>query len=258
MTDDIVPLKQCIRCKQSYPKTTEHFQPIKTKDGFKALCRICARDDYKKYRDTHKEQRSASFKDWRNRHRESEIKRGKQWRLDHPEYARQWYIDHAEKQREQGAQWRADHPLWVQQRGKKYRENHPQHHKLWRAENKDKIRIVNARRKTRKLTLPNTLTPEEWRQTLNHFNGCCAICGRPPGLWHTIAIDHWIPLKADIPDNPGTVVWNVIPLCHGVDGCNNEKSAKMPDVWLKQKYGQRKAKAILDRIQEYLNGRRDR
>src|SRR4030095_13167308 len=73
------------------------------------------------------------------------------------------------------------------------------------------------------------------------------------------AIDHWIPL-AD-PASPGTVPWNMLPLCHWKKNtknsshapyCNASKGAKDPVVWLTEKLGPRKAKAKLKEIETFF------
>ena len=150
-----------------------------------------------------------------------------------------------------GRKWREDHPEHVRERGKKYRDKYPHRVNTWRLQNPEKIRVISQKRSALKRQLPNTLIHDEWQNILEHFNGCCAVCGRAAGLWHTIAMDHWIPLAADIPDNPGTVAWNVIPLCHGLGGCNNEKSASLPKEWLQKKFGTKKGNKVFNEISEY-------
>lgn len=107
-------------------------------------------------------------------------------------------------------------------------------------------------RRSRKSKLPVKLTSKDWQRCLDYFNYSCAICGRPRGFWHTLAQDHWISLTDPRPDNPGTVPWNIVPLCHGDGGCNNIKWKKDPEQWLITHYGKRKAAKILKRIQDYF------
>ncbi len=99
-------------------------------------------------------------------------------------------------------------------------------------------------------SLPKVYTIEQRRRAMEYWNGCCAVCGRPPGLWHTVALDHWIPLSN--PDCPGTVASNMIPLCHGNDGCNNHKHAKDPVLWLRERMGRRRAARKLEEIQYFF------
>ncbi len=109
--------------------------------------------------------------------------------------------------------------------------------------------------RARKRSLPNNFSAQDRRRALEYWNGRCAVCGRPPGLWHTIATDHWIPLSS--PDCPGTIKTNMVPLCHGTDGCNNQKYAKMPEVWLREKMGKRRAKRKLEEIEYFFRWMED-
>jgi hypothetical protein len=105
-------------------------------------------------------------------------------------------------------------------------------------------------RKIREHKLPNTLTQEDWEHALAYFNGRCAVCDRPPGLFHTLSMDHWIPLNH--PDCPGTTPQNIVPLCHGIDGCNGSKHAQDPLIWLIKRYGEKKGRAKFKAIETYL------
>lgn len=102
----------------------------------------------------------------------------------------------------------------------------------------------------RKRNLPYTFTTEDWLRALEFWDHCCAICGRPRGLWHTISQDHWIPLTH--PKCPGTVPTNILPLCYGADGCNNSKGKKDPKEWLVEKFGKRRAARKLAEIEAYF------
>lgn len=104
-----------------------------------------------------------------------------------------------------------------------------------------------VRRRTRKLGLPNTLTTTDWKRALEYFNGCCAYCGSQQDFWHVIEADHFIPLNS--PQCPGTTVNNVLPACKA---CNTSKSNSDPHEWLIRKFGKRRAKQILARIQAYF------
>ena len=111
---------------------------------------------------------------------------------------------------------------------------------------------TNRLRSQRLKNVPNTITGEQWEFALNYFHGCCAVCGRQLrdllGT-HTVAVDHWHPLVK----GGGTVATNLIPLCHGVSGCNNKKHDRLNDEWLIAEFGKRKDKKILKRIQDYFD-----
>lgn len=60
-------------------------------------------------------------------------------------------------------------------------------------------------------------------------------------------------------DNPGTVPWNMLPLCHGMKdapigepSCNLSKGNKDPVKWLISKLGECKAKEKLAEIETYF------
>lgn len=90
--------------------------------------------------------------------------------------------------------------------------------------------------------------PEGWLKTLEYFDFRCAVCGRPQGLWHFLARDHWIPKSR----GGRTSLDNLVPLCHGWDGCNNHKGNKDVHEWLVSVYGARKAKRIEKRVNDYF------
>lgn len=102
----------------------------------------------------------------------------------------------------------------------------------------------------RKQNLPRAFTVRDWERALEYWGHSCAICGRPRGLWHTLAQDHWVPLTHA--DCPGTVPTNILPLCHGEDGCNNSKGKKDPEEWLVAKLGRRRANRKLREITAYF------
>lgn len=102
----------------------------------------------------------------------------------------------------------------------------------------------------RKASLPNTLTTQQWNACLDYWQFACAVCGCSSLDGFMITADHWIPLSS--PNCPGTIATNTIPLCQGVDGCNNRKGNFDPDVWLIRQYGYGHAAEIKARIQAYF------
>jgi hypothetical protein len=121
-------------------------------------------------------------------------------------------------------------------------------------------RIHYHRYRARKRALPDSLDTNAVTFLFQYWQFACAICGREAGgLFHVLALDHWIPLSN--PTCPGTVAWNILPLCHAKPGipsfphvpyCNNSKAAQDPVTWLKTKLGPRKANAKLRDIETYF------
>lgn len=112
-------------------------------------------------------------------------------------------------------------------------------------------KIYEVGRQTHKTGLyAKTINRIQWKKCLDYFNNCCAVCGRPRGFFHTIVMDHWIPLSS--PDCPGAVVGNIIPLCHGFEGCNNSKRDSDPIIWLTAHYNKKQSAIIVKRIADYF------
>jgi hypothetical protein len=72
---------------------------------------------------------------------------------------------------------------------------------------------------------------------------------------YTLAKEHWIALGDQ--RNPGTVPWNILPLCHaksGVKGgCNNAKWTKDPVVWLESVLSPESFQRKLAEIMDYFD-----
>lgn len=108
-------------------------------------------------------------------------------------------------------------------------------------------------RRAEKLGLPCDLTMKEAKFMLAYFNNSCAICRRKFGgslNLRVMALDHWIPISSF--NCVGTTATNIIPLCHGVDGCNNKKSNKEPSEWVVKFLGKDKGMEKLQEIETYF------
>jgi hypothetical protein len=114
-----------------------------------------------------------------------------------------------------------------------------------------KRRIYEARRKARKRGLPDTFTLKQRAFMHAYWHYACAICGNQDGFFWTIADDHWIPLGNS--HCPGTIVTNMLPLCHGKGACNSTKHDADPSVWLLRRFGPRKAAVIEKKIAAYFD-----
>jgi 5-methylcytosine-specific restriction endonuclease McrA len=121
--------------------------------------------------------------------------------------------------------------------------------KKYTAVNADAFRTYSQRRRARKLSLPDTLTLTDWNNALDFFGHTCAVCGRSATADILLAQDHWIPLSK----GGGTSADNIVPLCHGVGGCNNRKASHHPVKWLSRDFEQEQVIVILERIQLYFD-----
>lgn len=262
--DCTTPTKTCTTCGIEYPVTPEFWHRNKrSEDGFVCQCKPCISKRTTKWYIENKEHAKKKAHEWRLKN----IERAKA--NDHEKYlrnpqrmkervriwkqqnresvrassrktARKYYKEHTEEMREKSRNWNRTHREYVHEKNRQWFKN-----------NRDAARARSHRRRARKLSLPDTITKQDIQFSLEYFHYCCAVCGRPlNGLWHTGALDHWIPLNS--PDCPGSIPTNEVPLCHGLDGCNNIKGDKDPVQWLIEKYGKRKANIILKRIAAYF------
>jgi hypothetical protein len=276
MTSPIVPnpdsanhLKRCSECGENKSATTEFFYSNKdASDGLSNPCKICRQDRQRRYAQRPevqerirvyratveqqpdvKERRRQGDREYSNRPdvRAKRLQRYKseEYRAQHREYKRR--PEYKAQERKYNA--RPDVAKRRSERLAIYWST-----EAFRQKNKLKRQI----RRTREENLPVAYSPDDWQRALDFFGGCCAVCGRQPGLWNVIAADHWIPINSD--SCPGTVPWNIVPLCHdkrgGSGGCNNSKRDKPAGEWLVEKYGKRKGAAILRRIEVYLESRK--
>lgn len=197
---------------------------------------------------------------------EAALEYQRQWAQHNPEKVRakskRWYDTHQEAAIQKTTAWIKAHPEQARQYSRiasqRRRDTDPDAERArihaWIAAHPEQARRITAassdRRRVRQHGLPATFTRTEEAFCRSHFHYACAACGNQEGFQWTIAMDHWIPVAS--PVCPGSVVTNMIPLCHGLGSCNNTKHDKAPESWLIQRFGKRKAATILKRIHAYF------
>lgn len=269
MANFSIPLKKCSRkdkcsnpagCWQ--PATSEYFHKSKhTKDGFTNQCKQCVRarnqqpaqKEAARIRNARPEVRARMY-EYRQSPRGQQVLKKYNDSNKAKTRMREFYA--RPEQREKRRRYSS---LVVVKTRRQIYEQLPEIRLKIRAyqrseRGKHVFKLASQRRRARKLTLPDTLTMEEWVFALEYFHGCCAACGRQlMDLFgsHTVAMDHWIPLTS--PDCPGTIASNIIPLCHGLNGCNNSKYNRDAFEWLVWKFGTNEAQRIMTKINGYVN-----
>lgn len=263
-TPDSNTLKRCTKCGE-----------LKPRDQFgknRAQCRACIALSRQKYYQANKDrsreyqrQYNASNRDHR---REYVRNLPDETREKMRAYAKAYAVENAERLREYRREHRLKNLEHKRAYDRKYREDHIEERREYLRLNAEQLRessrrwkqtqagkesqrISRLRYRTRSLQATSTLTNDDWQTAIDHFGGCCAVCGRPPGLWHTLAADHWIPVSKGGSTTPA----NIVPLCHGVNGCNNSKLNRDATEWLIEKFGKRKGRAILRRVELFLESR---
>ncbi len=231
---DSTPLKRCRKCGTEKP-----FSEFSKSNDEKPICDACLLEK--------KLKKQAYDRERYLNNPEVAWRRSRQWRIQNPEKAKESdrRKRRPEKDREYGRRYRAKHPERNKERTKRYR-----------LKNADMYRAAVHRRRARRAELPMIWSMDDLQRMMEYWHYSCAICGRPAGLWHTIAADHWIPLTSS--DCPGTVPTNMLPLCHAKKGsggqgsCNVSKGNKDPVEWLISHLGKRKAKLKLAEIEAYF------
>lgn len=247
--------KTCIKCEIS--KDESEFR------GRRNTCRECERIAARDYMriariERHDELREIKKKSYQRtadkvkersktryeKNKEKILAQVAQYRDANREYIRAWHRNHytqnKERMLEVDREYRRKNKDATKARMKRYREMH-------RAE----TRMRNRLRKVALKFSNRDYTSQDWNNCLAHWQNKCAICNRPASVseGRSICADHWIPLaKGGV-----THKSNILPLCHGNDGCNNKKHDKDPIQWLIAALGEEQAAQKMREIEAFFN-----
>lgn len=237
--------QQCTICKEWKLATPDFFyRASDNRTGLHAACKVCEKIKADRRHAENPEIRRQVVRRYYASHRETILMRGKAYDIAHPE-----------KRRERAQRRLEENPNKVRRQSRektqRYRDRHREiirerERKRW-YENPN-MRIRTSRYHARKRNLPDTFTAEEWDNALEYFHGCCVYCGKQRDFWHSLEADHFVPLNS--PNCLGTVSCNVVPACKS---CNASKNDADPFGWLNSKFGKRRAREILKRIQSYFD-----
>jgi hypothetical protein len=288
--DFTTPLKCCAKCKRELPATTEYFRrSSRAKCGLHPRCKQCANADKKEYarknpekvkawnsasHQRHKVKRNAASKAyyegnkdrlaeaskvWRDANKDKARGYRQKWKRANPEAVnaevRSRYWRDPEKSRARKREQYAKDPERGRAYARKYYAKNTEAARAacrrWRLQNMDQDRVRRRRRRTLKKGADFGFTRDDERRALEYFNGTCAVCGRQlRDLFgtHSPAFDHWVPLSK----GGHTVPTNMVPLCHGVNGCNNRKKDKDAHEWLTASFSSARVEQIEQRIEAYF------
>jgi hypothetical protein len=247
------PLKQCMQCDREFPATGEYFRRDKNAPGgIRSICRECTRKNKKRWYDQNRGDQNAKQRAQYARDPQRKLATNRRYFEAHPEVKpesdRRYYREHADQIKHRVKTYKSLNPHVARKsRLKRYAEN-------------PAITLArNERRRANKRGLPNDFTAADWHYALEYFGHACAVCGRKADFWTVIAPDHWVALSDPRPDNPGTVRWNIVPLCHAKAGvpagepcCNNSKHKRDAWEWLVERFGQAQAQKIWGRVSTYF------
>lgn len=250
------PLKRCVKCAREFPATREFFHGGSGKYGLKNECRSCragkelpprdlclAPDGHKKcpYCNEIKPLDVIHFQQRKNG------KFNRICRKCHNRKTAENYKKDRERIIARTVEYHRKNADKTRVTQKKYHKNHP-----------EKNRAAGHRRRAKERGLPRQWSPADVKRMMGYWNHTCCVCGRQAGFWNIICEEHWIAIDDPRPDNPGTVPWNMLPMCHAKPGsngqgaCNNSKGNKDPIEWLKEYLGEKKAAEVLNHVLEYF------
>lgn len=96
--------------------------------------------------------------------------------------------------------------------------------------------------------LPSDFEQSDWERALDFWHGVCAYCGNPPQLWdkpRALQQDHFVPVAR----GGAYTKDNMLPACKT---CNSGKKNSDPVEWIRKRFGKKRAKIILKRIEDYF------
>lgn len=166
---------------------------------------------------------------------------------------KRYEIDYAERHKEEIAEKRRLHVEEMAQNRREYTrcytianiEKITEYHRQYARLNKEKVKINGHNYRSRKLSLPSTLTETQWDNIKQHFNNRCAYCGRKSPL----AQEHFLPISK----GGEYTINNIIPSCKS---CNSKKHNNLFNEWytpILEFYDKGREKDILSYL-KYKNG----
>lgn len=246
-----IETKKCGRCKEVL--TVDVFSKNKLKkDGLDNYCKTCKKKALQKYRVENKElivskrrknyeKNSEKIKEQVRGYREGNrdkvlVSRKKHYEANKTEILRRnkdYYYKNTDQKQELSRKYYESHKVKLLEKSKKYSE-----------ENRDTCNVIHQRRRSRELSLPATLTAEQWNIIKTHFNNKCCYCGKE----YPLAQEHFFPLSKG--GELGKA--NIVPACRS---CNSSKRDKTFFEWYpKYKHYSKDREVIILKFLNYKNG----
>lgn len=250
-------LKQCSKCGEWKPATTEYFRIEKQSGRMRRECRTCAAASCKRYQ----EENADRLREYRRENVERQREYGRKYREENADRLREYRRKNAESRREYKRKYREENADKIHASGRRYRyensdkvreskrryyqanavalnekrrkwrkDNPDKVRKSWRDwenKNTDKLRICararQHRRREHKLRNGGTHTASDIQAQYDNQHGKCWWCGKKikDTKYH---VDHRVPLARGGSNAPE----NLVIAC---PKCNQSKGAKLPHEW---------------------------
>lgn len=231
---DSIPQKRCSKCGIQKPKT-EFYQNIARNDGLSVYCRPCMNLANHVYSNSIKHKPDNEVPNKKECVICRETKPSNQFSKN------KGSKDGLHSRCKNCAKLKSRQ--WKQQNAAHHQEYNHSYQKT--TNGKTISSIATAKYRSKKQKLPSGFSKTDWHLALCYWNGLCAYCSSQQGLWNPICMEHFIPV-----DFGGSFTKeNILPACKS---CNSSKGNRNPAEWLNQKFGKRKAKQILDRVENYF------
>ncbi len=253
------PLKRCTKCGEE-KQTSEFSKDSRLRSGLRNWCKSCDSARHRRARADnpekararnrldarkHSDRVRASNKAYYQKNADALVEYQRQYRQQYPDRVQatreRTYRVHGEERRAASRARRQSDPEAARQKDRNYYISNRDYYRS------GKGRLSRLRRRARANELPDNFTLSEWWRCLDYWHNCCAYCGAQQDFWDVIQADHFIPVS--VPACPGTVMGNMLPACKS---CNSSKQHFEASAWCERRFGKRKAKQIIDRIDTYF------
>lgn len=214
-------IKKCSKCGKLLVAHVGNFYKKAGKYGVGNICKQCASEINKQYRDTHKEQMKEYKKQYYENNKEEIIEKSKQKYKEHREEKRQYSKQYYENNKEKRKQYYENN-----------RERILQVKKQWKLKNPDKVFNYHVNRKIKEENQGNGITKEQWLEMMEFFNWRCSYSGEYIGGNDNKerSIDHIIPLNK----NGKNEIWNCVPMLRIYN--NSKQDKNMLDWYIQQSF----------------------
>jgi len=195
------PTKQCTKCGNVLPATTEYFyKELLGKFGVRSKCIKCINHPKTRRVGRDKEKARACRERWKNANPEKD-KAAK----------RKYYDAHREEEIQKVCDKQKKNPEWVAQRNKKWKAAHP-----------EAVSQMSSKRRARIASADGRYSRKDVLEKFEQQCGKCYWCKKEiNGRYH---VDHVVPLSRGGSNWPSNIV---ITCPH----CNMSKNDKLPEEW---------------------------